>query len=418
MGLLDKSKIGKTASTIKKMDNDYEWLMIPVDKIEYNPNNKRKYSQTDIIKMADTLQTEGLTHNIAVYYQKEKNKYLLLSGERRTKACKMLADEGKEQYKTVMAKVFKKLSPQMQELIMLSANENQTEDAEKIKLENAERIEQLVEHLVKTGEVKNRREARGQLAGKSGKQVERDVKFKELLPELQKLVEAEKLSKAEIIKAHDLNTEIQKQIYKTLNDMVKSNHKPTGKDIQEVIKQFKEGFKDKPKPKGKNTESLKDKKTLDDRKQELNSLSSQKSKIKSAIGKLDGQIQQLNNQIDNAKSENDNNKAEELNIQRRKLEYEKGELENNMKDIASEFKSKEKEIQRLINNKDKPGTDKESLPSVNKNIELGQMLNKFDKEVNLIEKLVGNMKKDNVKVNDINVERITKMRNRLAEILK
>lgn len=73
---------------------------IALNDIELNPDNelfRQEDQQEDIEKLAENIKSNGLLHNLVVYQVKdgEKNKYILLSGERRYKAIKYLYEEQK-----------------------------------------------------------------------------------------------------------------------------------------------------------------------------------------------------------------------------------------------------------------------------------------------------------------------------------
>ena len=131
----------ETTQKIKAVRNqDYSNMdvvteIIDLELIRENENNA-VYRNIDtaesIEKLAESIKLSGLIHNIAVSKHKEEGKpfYLLLSGERRLKAYKLLRDraieEGNEndveKFSTIQCKVFENLSPEIELLMLDVAN--------------------------------------------------------------------------------------------------------------------------------------------------------------------------------------------------------------------------------------------------------------------------------------------------------
>ena len=103
---------------------------IALNDIELNPDNelfRQEDHQEDIEKLAENIKSNGLLHNLVVYQVKdgEKNKYILLSGERRYKAIKYLYEEQKskkwEQIENCKV-VSEELTDNERRVILYSAN--------------------------------------------------------------------------------------------------------------------------------------------------------------------------------------------------------------------------------------------------------------------------------------------------------
>ena len=121
-------------------NNDYSNMDVPtevinLDMIRENENNAvYRAIDTDesIEKLAESIKLSGLIHNIAVSKKKEDGKpyYLLLSGERRLKAYKLLRDRAIEdgnssdieKYSSIQCKVFENLTDEVELLMLDVAN--------------------------------------------------------------------------------------------------------------------------------------------------------------------------------------------------------------------------------------------------------------------------------------------------------
>lgn len=79
------AKIEKEQKAVERTE------IIPIDSIEFNSDNVFNIDDSDegIAELAENIKGNGLLHNIVVV-EKEPNKYLLISGERRTRAMKYL----------------------------------------------------------------------------------------------------------------------------------------------------------------------------------------------------------------------------------------------------------------------------------------------------------------------------------------
>lgn len=81
----------ENASAIEEATSNKEIVQIPIEDIEFNPNNTRfRDIDTDesITELAKSIDDYGVLVPISVY--KHGNKYMLISGERRTRACMKL----------------------------------------------------------------------------------------------------------------------------------------------------------------------------------------------------------------------------------------------------------------------------------------------------------------------------------------
>ena len=126
------NRLKELNETIKN-DNKKEEItnFIPIDSIVFNNDNVFNIDDSDesITELAQNIEENGLLHNIVVVETKD-NKYLLISGERRTKAMKYLGRE------TIKATIRKDLSD-LEVLKMLFFANSETREytiEEKIKI--------------------------------------------------------------------------------------------------------------------------------------------------------------------------------------------------------------------------------------------------------------------------------------------
>ncbi len=89
---------------------------IPMDKIDYNPENTNIFNMGEIESLAKRIEEEGFTSAILVY-KKDDDRYEILSGHRRFEAMKLLNS------KTIPADILSGIESDTQrDLILLSSN--------------------------------------------------------------------------------------------------------------------------------------------------------------------------------------------------------------------------------------------------------------------------------------------------------
>ena len=97
------ARFSKLSEAVEKEQKTVERTeIIPIDSIVMNKDNIFSSSDTDesIAALAKNIEENGLLHNIVVA-ETDNNKYLLISGERRTKAMKYL---GRDKIKATVRK--------------------------------------------------------------------------------------------------------------------------------------------------------------------------------------------------------------------------------------------------------------------------------------------------------------------------
>lgn len=76
-----------------KLNRKPKFELIDIDDIIPNPHNIKKRVR-NIVELANNIKDFGLMKPLEVYYDQEKEKYVLLGGERRYTALKILVDGG------------------------------------------------------------------------------------------------------------------------------------------------------------------------------------------------------------------------------------------------------------------------------------------------------------------------------------
>ena len=76
-----------------KLNRKPKFELIDIDDIIPNPHNIKKRVR-NIVELANNIKDFGLMKPLEVYYDQEKEKYVLLGGERRYTALKILVGGG------------------------------------------------------------------------------------------------------------------------------------------------------------------------------------------------------------------------------------------------------------------------------------------------------------------------------------
>ena len=127
----------------------FEILNIPIVKIE--PSQINKYGIRDIEDLAASIEEMGLLHNLVVRDINEYGLYEIISGERRYEACKLLFENGNEQFKYLPCKVEKSASDAIMELKLIHANATARVLTDAEKIYQAGRINDILYKLKEEG---------------------------------------------------------------------------------------------------------------------------------------------------------------------------------------------------------------------------------------------------------------------------
>ena len=143
MGLMNQAS--KTEAGTPK----YELKRLNIAQLYPDPQNTTVYSVENIEELADAIEIAGgVLHNLVVRAADETGRYMIISGERRWTACKMLVDEKHlEQFGEVNCLVENEHDQDTLDLMLLLTNSTarQLSDAEKMR--QAERMTDILNRM-------------------------------------------------------------------------------------------------------------------------------------------------------------------------------------------------------------------------------------------------------------------------------
>ncbi len=136
---------------LKKVSNldTGELQEIGLDLIDPNPNNFFEVEE-DITDLKESIELNGLLQP-PVVTPSEDGRYRLIAGHRRHKALKSLWTENPEKYKTVMCRIVRPASPELEELMLIQTNTEARELGWSEKDEAAKRVERILVDMQKSG---------------------------------------------------------------------------------------------------------------------------------------------------------------------------------------------------------------------------------------------------------------------------
>lgn len=180
-------------------DANQSVIEIPLSEITPNPYQPRKqFKQESLDELADSIKQYGLLQPILVY--KEDNHYVLIAGERRLRASKIL---GLEKIKAILAEI------DLNQLREVALIENiQREDLNPIDLANAYNELIKVYHLT--------HEEVAQRVQKSRSQISNTLRLLELCNEVQDALVQEKITQGHAKIMIGLSNEEQQKIVKSI----------------------------------------------------------------------------------------------------------------------------------------------------------------------------------------------------------
>lgn len=198
-------------------DANQSVIEIPLSEITPNPYQPRKqFKQESLDELADSIKQYGLLQPILVY--KEDNHYVLIAGERRLRASKIL---GLEKIKAILAEI------DLNQLREVALIENiQREDLNPIDLANAYNELIKVYHLT--------HEEVAQRVQKSRSQISNTLRLLELCNEVQDALVQEKITQGHAKVMIGLSDEEQKKIVKSI-----IGQKLSVRDTEIMVKKIK-----------------------------------------------------------------------------------------------------------------------------------------------------------------------------------
>ena len=171
MGLMNQAS--KTEAGAPK----YELKRLNINELYPDPENKKVYSVENIEELADAIEIAGgVLHNLVVRAADETTgKYMIISGERRWTACKLLVNEKRmEQFSEVNCLIENEHDEDMLDLMLMLTNSTarQLTDAEKMR--QAERMTDILNRMKEQEKLEGRvRDIAGKMLQMSSGQLAR-----------------------------------------------------------------------------------------------------------------------------------------------------------------------------------------------------------------------------------------------------
>lgn len=216
------------ADSVNKVNAKADFGIRNIDINLLVPSEKNFYEISDIEELAESIEQNGLYHNLIVRKLDDEERYEILSGERRYEALKMLYESGNENFSKVPCQVRNNVDDTDAEIILIQANAETRELSEMEKIKQIQRLEELYKIKKSKGEKipGKLRDKIGQHMNLSGVQVQRYKKIgKDLIPELKEMLEIKRIGMADAFKFSGLEENKQKAIYEFLkvNDGVSAS---------------------------------------------------------------------------------------------------------------------------------------------------------------------------------------------------
>jgi len=408
----------KTMDIVKEVETNIgTHRMIPVSQINYNPTNRRKYTPEQVEALAESIKELGLQQNI-VLLQESETSFKLLAGEKRTRAHRYLAELGETGFNNIYSKVYKNLGEVQQELIMLQTNQLATLDSPEERAMVAGRINELVEMLIENGQkVGSKRDMMKELAGKSGRQVERDLKLNKIIPEIMDLAREYNLAESGIISFASMSREGQIAMHQVMKSMLETGSKPNRDKLNEMANEYKSQLQksqdENEKIRQDNQSLLKDKESLEGKIQNMNKIMDgivkEKASLNSQLNKKDSDIENLTSILSKEQGKNNPDKAELERLQNelKSAQDAREELNQKLATKDNELIEKERSLHDITT---KANDTENTLPRVQENIELGIMINNIESSFDLVIKKMEKMKSDeSIGITERNNEKLLKM---------
>ncbi len=216
---LPKMTLDEFFTTQDERDNkNREYVrMIPVKEITNFPNHPYKVKDDDeMFSMAETVKQFGVIHPVLVR-PKENGGYEMISGHRRKRACEIAG-------RTEIKAIVREMTDEEATIVMVDSN-NQREKI--LPSEKAFAYKMKLDAMKKQGQrndltsapeeqkLKNKttREILAEETGESSSNIQRFIRLTELIPELLKLVDEEKMKLRPAVELSYLTKEEQQQVF-------------------------------------------------------------------------------------------------------------------------------------------------------------------------------------------------------------
>lgn len=249
----EKLQKAKTLGILNRLEEDEDIskinTMINIDLIDYNPKNfySKNDTEEDIVELAESIEETGLLHNIVVK-KSENGRYLLVSGEKRTKAYKYLYEKTKDtKWKLIPGKIKEDVQNEIdEEIALIRANRDVRERGDSIKALEVARLEALYKAKRDSGEkISAIRKKIATDLGISETQVQRLKQVNLLIPEFKNMLDSGEINITTVEYFTGFTPEIQKEIYYALITKGQKISREEAKELRDGVKEIIESVEQK-----------------------------------------------------------------------------------------------------------------------------------------------------------------------------
>lgn len=200
----------------EEMLNTEKIVQIPVEKIKKNPDNEKVFNMDGIEGLADTIKEDGFTGAIEVFALSDGN-YEILSGHRRFEAAKLA---GLRTIPSIILPVRDKVSVAKK---LITSN---IHNRELSSMDKARAINYYVENVLKPehkGKRFNENQELSKVFGLSISQIKYLKRTLQYVPELQELLEKQRVPMSGLIAASNLDPDEQRELAENLWALIRRN---------------------------------------------------------------------------------------------------------------------------------------------------------------------------------------------------
>lgn len=379
--------------------NEFSYEMINLNKIIPNKDNFYSINKESIRSLADTISEVGLLHDIVVMKieNDSKNRYKIISGERRYRAIKLLNSENK--YSNIITcKVLKSIDDIDSQIALIRGNSNTRELSTKEKRKQIKRLEILYNEKQNNSGIKMPvQKLVAEDLGMSPRNIRRISKINYgLIDELKEFYDSNKISLINAEKFARFDKESQYIILEGLKtgvtltqEQIESIKKENTVLMNEICIKNDELNNLKSSLDKKDNEKLLLEKQLSEANYNLNNINNNINQIREKIKneekkenesktiQLKADLQYLTDQLKKIKA---SKKSLEIDLIEKdlKIKSEKAKLENTIEELKNELTKKSEKIKFDANKK-----EEEIIKKINNN----QAIKYKDDILNLIQKI-------------------------------
>lgn len=198
----------------------YEIQRLLLSELYPNPENRKVYEVKDIEELADAIEMAGgVLHNLVVSPADAAGRHMIISGERRYRACCLLVQQGKMRYNEVNCIIENKRDKDILDLMLLLTNSTARQLSDPEKVRQAESLTNILKRMQEAGKVEGRvRDIAAKMLRASSGQLARYHAIAENLqnPELKQAFDEGRLGISAAYEASRLDAAEQKKVADTL----------------------------------------------------------------------------------------------------------------------------------------------------------------------------------------------------------